>query len=218
MMHLRNISKSFREQQVLQHLNLHLHPGEMISIMGKSGTGKSTLLGIMAGLVKPNEGEVDYSGKRLHDLDEEQLAAFRLNHIGFIFQDFKLIPSLSVYDNIFLGIYPRTDIAKAEKARRIDEYIEKVGLSSKRDAKTDKLSGGERQRVAIARSLVNHPDLILADEPTGNLDAATADEIMALFTQLHQQSDTTFVIITHDADITRYTQKQFTLQHGDLQQ
>jgi len=218
MMHLRNISKSFREQQVLQHLNLHLHPGEMISIMGKSGTGKSTLLGIMAGLVKPNEGEVDYSGKRLHNLDEEQLAAFRLNHIGFIFQDFKLIPSLSVYDNIFLGIYPRTDIAKAEKARRIDEYIEKVGLSSKRDAKTDKLSGGERQRVAIARSLVNHPDLILADEPTGNLDAATADEIMALFTQLHQQSDTTFVIITHDADITRYTQKQFTLQHGDLQQ
>jgi ABC-type lipoprotein export system ATPase subunit len=218
MMQLRNISKSFREQSVLSNLNLQLQAREMISIMGKSGSGKSTLLGIMAGLIKPDSGQVIYDSSPIQDLDEEQLAAFRLNHIGFIFQDFKLIPSLSVYDNILLGIYPRTDIAKAEKERRVREFVGQVGLTQKLDEKTDNLSGGERQRVAIARSLVNHPELILADEPTGNLDAVTAQEIMTLFTELHNKSDTTFVIITHDADITAYTQKHFTLQNGALHQ
>jgi len=217
-MQLRNINKSFREQHVLNDLNLQLQAGEMISIMGKSGSGKSTLLGIMAGLIKPDSGEVIYHGNAIHNLDEEQLAAFRLNHIGFIFQDFKLIPSLTVYDNIFLGIYPRTDIAKNEKQRRIQDFSRQVGLERKLDQKIDKLSGGERQRVAIARSLVNHPELVLADEPTGNLDAETAEDIMTLFTRLHKNMDTTFVIITHDADITSYTQKQFTLKSGALKQ
>lgn len=217
-MQLGNISKSFQNQAVLCDLDLQLQAGEMISIMGKSGSGKSTLLGIMAGLIKPDSGQVMYDGKPIHNLDEEQLAAFRLKHIGFIFQDFKLIPSLSVYNNILLGIYPRADIGKQEKDRRIRVFAKQVGLSQKLDENTDNLSGGERQRVAIARSLINHPELVLADEPTGNLDAATAEEIMTLFTRLHKTSDTSFVIITHDPDIAAYTQKHFTLQNGALKQ
>jgi ABC-type lipoprotein export system ATPase subunit len=190
----------------------------MVSIMGKSGAGKSTLLAAMAGLVKPDSGQVLFQGSNISDLDEEKLAAFRLQHIGFIFQDFKLIPSLSVYDNIMLGIYPRRDITAAEKEKRIRDFTGKVGLTGKLPEKVDNLSGGEKQRVAIARSLVNRPDLVLADEPTGNLDSSTAKDIMALFRKLHETLDTTFLIITHDRDIAAYTQKTFTLADGGLTQ
>jgi ABC-type lipoprotein export system ATPase subunit len=190
----------------------------MVSIMGKSGAGKSTLLAVMAGLVRPDSGAVIFQGETISDFDEERLAAFRLQHIGFIFQDFKLIPSLSVHDNILLGIYPRRDITAAEKEKRIGEYAALVGLADKLDEKVDTLSGGEKQRVAIARSLVNRPGLVLADEPTGNLDSATATDIMTLFKKLHETMDTTFLIITHDRDIAAYTQKNFILKDGGLQQ
>lgn len=218
MLELRNVTKSYGQQRVLAGVSLTVGVREMVSIMGKSGAGKSTLLAAMAGLVKPDSGQVLFQGSTISDLDEERLAAFRLQHIGFIFQDFKLIPSLTVHDNVMLGIYPRRDITAAEKEKRIRDFAGKVGLTGKLAEKVDNLSGGEKQRVAIARSLVSRPDLVLADEPTGNLDSSTAKEIMTLFRKLHESLDTTFLIITHDQDIAAYTQKTFTLADGGLTQ
>lgn len=216
MLELRNVSKSYGSQQVLNGLNLKVPEREMISIMGKSGVGKSTLLAIIAGLVQPDAGQVLFGDDVISDLDEEKLAAFRLYHVGFIFQDFKLISSLSVHDNILLGIYPRQDISPAEKEQRIAELTQQVGLSAKSREIVDRLSGGEKQRVAIARSLVNRPGLVLADEPTGNLDQSTAEEIMLLFSHLYEKMATTFLIITHDRDIAAHTRKIFTLKDGGL--
>jgi ABC-type lipoprotein export system ATPase subunit len=218
MLKLENVCKSYREQQVLNGINLAIREREMVSIMGKSGAGKSTLLAVMAGLVRPDSGRVLFQGETISELDEESLAAFRLQHIGFIFQDFKLLPSLSVHDNILLAIYPRRDITAAEKERRIGDYTALVGLTDKLAEKVDNLSGGEKQRVAIARSLVNHPGLVLADEPTGNLDSATATEIMTLFMRLHRELDTTFLLITHDREVTAYTGKSYLLKDGGLVQ
>jgi putative ABC transport system ATP-binding protein len=216
MLELRNVSKSFRDQHVLTEVNFNLREREMVSIRGKSGVGKSTLLAIIAGLVRPDTGQVLFQADDISKLDEEKLASFRLHHVGFIFQDFKLIPSLSMHDNILLGIYPRRDISVREKKKRVGELAGQVGLANKLGEKVDNLSGGEKQRVAIARSLVNRPGLVLADEPTGNLDPATATEIMNLFKKLHESLDTTFLIITHDREIAAYTQRIFTLQEGGL--
>jgi len=216
MLELQNISKSYGTRQVIRDMNLIVLKNQMVSIMGKSGTGKSTLLSIMAGLVQPDQGKILFNDTVISDMDEEDLASFRLNHIGFIFQDFKLIESLSAHDNILMGIYPRRDIEPSEKEDRISELASQVGLSDKLGEKTVHLSGGEQQRVAIARSLVNRPDLVLADEPTGNLDSATADEIMVLFKELHKNMATSFLIISHDKDIAELTQKTYTLIDGGL--
>ena len=218
MLELQNIGKSYGGQQVLADINLTVREREMVSIMGKSGAGKSTLLAVMAGLVQPDSGRVLFQDTVISDHDEEKLAAFRLHHIGFIFQDFKLIPSLTAHDNILMGIYPRRDIPAAEKEKRINELAGQVGLTAKLTEKTDNLSGGEKQRVAIARSLVNRPGLVLADEPTGNLDSATAEEILTLFKELHQQMATSFLIITHDQDIAGQTQKTYILKDGGFVQ
>lgn len=217
MLKLEKIAKQYNDQQVLKDISLTIMEKEMISIMGKSGTGKSTLLGIMAGLVRADKGSIFFRDRNITALNEEELASFRLAHIGIVFQDFKLLPSLSAYDNILLGIYPRKDIPKQEKDNRILSLAEQVELGSKLSEKVDNLSGGEKQRVAIARSLVNGSTIVLADEPTGNLDSGTADTIMDLFERLHLQLQTTFVIVTHDKDIAQRTQKIYTLREGVIQ-
>ncbi|HBR22792.1 MAG TPA: hypothetical protein DD713_09645 [Nitrospiraceae bacterium] len=216
MLALENIKKSYKGQEVLRDTSLSIAEKEMVSIMGKSGAGKSTLLNIMAGLIKPDRGRALFKGNDLTSIDEESLAAFRLKHIGIVFQDFKLIPSLSVSDNILLGIYPRKDIKDNDKTSRVNELAERVGLKHKLKEKVDNLSGGEKQRVAIARSLVNRPVIVLADEPTGNLDSATSDSIMALFRELHQTMLTSFIIVTHDKDIAQKTDKTYVLQKGEI--
>lgn len=216
MLKLHNISKSYGARHVIRDITLSIPTNRMISVMGKSGSGKSTLLAIMAGLVQPDHGKILFNDSVISDMDEEELASFRLHHIGFIFQDFKLIPSLSAHDNILMGIYPRRDIEKGDKKKRIIELAAQVGLSDKLHEKTVHLSGGEQQRVAIARSLVNRPDLVLADEPTGNLDSATAEDIMTLFKELHKNMATSFLIITHDRDIAGLTQTTYTLKDGGL--
>ncbi|MCL4378794.1 MAG: ABC transporter ATP-binding protein [Actinobacteria bacterium] len=218
MLTLKQISKNYREQEVLENISFHLGEKEFVSIIGKSGIGKTTLLSIMAGLVTPNRGSVIFSGSDITHYSEEQLAEFRLKNIGIVFQDFKLIPSLSVYDNIFLAIYPRKDVGKVEKNKRVLDLINQVGLEGKENKIVDELSGGEKQRVAIARSLVNRPKLVLADEPTGNLDEATSDKIMELFGDLYKKFSTTFVIVTHEKDIARKTQKVYQLSKGMLSQ
>jgi len=216
MLILENIRKSYKGQEVLREASMSIGEKEMVSIMGKSGTGKSTLLNIMAGLIKPDAGKAMFNGNDLTTIGEESLAAFRMKHIGIVFQDFKLIPSLSVSDNILLGIYPRKDINDSDKKSRINELTVRVGLKNKMNEKVDNLSGGEKQRVAIARSLVNRPVIVLADEPTGNLDSATSDSIMALFRELHQTMLTSFIIVTHDKDIAQKTDKTYVLQKGEI--
>jgi ABC-type lipoprotein export system ATPase subunit len=216
MLTLEHVSKKYKEQRVLQDINFSLDEKEFISIIGKSGVGKTTLLSIMAGLISPDGGKIVFSGKDITEYSEEQLAEFRLNNIGIVFQDFKLIASLSVFDNILLAIHPRRDIDREEKKRRILDLIEQVGLMGKQNSTVNNLSGGEMQRVAIARSLVNQPRVILADEPTGNLDENTSGQILDLFKELHTRLSTTFIIVTHEKDIAKKTQKTYQLSQDGL--
>ena len=216
MLTLEHVFKKYKEQRVLQDITFHLDEKEFITIIGKSGVGKTTLLSIMAGLISPDGGKIVFSGKDITEYSEEQLAEFRLNNIGIVFQDFKLIASLSVFDNILLAIYPRRDIGREEKRRRILDLIEQVELTGKQNSTVNNLSGGEMQRVAIARSLVNQPKLILADEPTGNLDEKTSGQIVDLFKELHAQLSTTFIIVTHEKDIAKKTQKTYQLSQDGL--
>lgn len=213
---LKDISKTYDAREVLSQVSIEIPENRMISIMGKSGSGKSTLLGILAGLVKPESGHIEFAGKNLIHMNEEELAEFRLKDIGYIFQDFKLISSLTVYDNILLGVFPRKDMSKDTKNQLIHEVAEQVELGGKLNQKVDVLSGGEKQRVATARTLVKKPGLILADEPTGNLDSKTANTIMNLFDELHQNLSTTFLIVTHDKDIASRTQQTYFLKDGVL--
>ena len=216
MLKLEHVFKKYKEQRVLQDINFSLDEREFVSIIGKSGVGKTTLLSVMAGLISPDGGRIFFSGKDITEYSEEQLAAFRLKNIGIVFQDFKLVPSLSVFDNILLAIYPRQDIAREEKIRRILDLIEQVGLTGKQTGIVNNLSGGEMQRVAIARSLVNQPKLILADEPTGNLDEKTSEQIIDLFKELHTRLSTTFIIVTHEKDVAKRTNRTYRLSLDGL--
>jgi ABC-type lipoprotein export system ATPase subunit len=189
---------------------------EFVSIIGKSGVGKTTLLSVLSGMVAPDSGRIIFQKQDITDYSEEQLAQFRLLNVGIVFQDFKIIPSLSVYDNVYLAVHPRQDFSKQQKVERVASIIEQVGMTHKISQKVDDLSGGEKQRVAIARSLVGGPKLLLVDEPTGNLDAKTSKSIMELFQKLNQELKTTFIIITHDKDIAAQTQKKYELTEQGL--
>jgi putative ABC transport system ATP-binding protein len=211
MLSLNSVSKQYSDQRVLENINFRIKPGEFLSVMGKSGIGKTTMLYILAGLIRPDSGRVFFNDKDLTNMSEEELANFRLHNVGIVFQDFKVFSSLSVIDNIMLSLYPRTDISQKDKARWIHDVLAEVELSHKEKEKVGVLSGGEKQRVAIARSIVGKPAYLLADEPTGNLDSATSDTIMALFTKLHKELSTSLVIITHDSDIAKRADKIYNL-------
>ncbi len=217
MLKLKSISKKYNTQEVLKNINFSIGEKEFISIIGKSGVGKTTLLSILAGLVKPDEGKIFFENKEITNLNEEELAHFRLLNIGIVFQDFKIIPSLSVFDNVYLAIHPRKDMKKENKKKIVENMIKLVELENKLTETVDNLSGGEKQRVAIARSLVGKPKIVLADEPTGNLDEATSGNIMGLFNTLHQELSTSFIIITHDNDIARKMQKNYQLTKQNLE-
>ncbi len=213
---LKNLTKSYGDQEVLKGVNLELGAKEMVAIMGKSGVGKSTLLGIMAGLIRPDAGQIAFNGREIGSLSEDELADFRMQHVGIVFQDFRLIPSLSMADNILIAAFPRKDISKMEKQQRLESIADRVGLLRMLEKKTNLLSGGEKQRVAIARSLINKPAFVLADEPTGNLDDQTSENILELFATLHAELDTSFVIVTHDEDVAAVTQKTYRMNDGRL--
>ncbi len=217
MLTLQSVSKKYGDQQILRDVDFSIGTKEFVSIVGKSGTGKTTLLSILAGLVKPDKGDIFFNGENIAHYTQEQYAHFRLYNIGIVFQDFKIIPSLSVFDNVYMAVHPRRDIAREQKAAMVREIVERVGLARKLENVVDHLSGGEKQRVAIARSLVGKPKLVLADEPTGNLDEKTSESIMRLFHTLHQELDTSFVVITHDRDVARTAQKTYRLTHHHLE-
>jgi lipoprotein-releasing system ATP-binding protein len=215
----RQLSKSYQQgpetTQVLSNLNLAVKAGELVAIVGSSGCGKSTFLHLAGALDTPSSGEVFINGVNIHQLSEKQRAKFRNQHIGFIYQFHHLMMEFSAEENVAMPLLIRGD--KPKVARQLaKEMLEQVGLAHRSHHRPSELSGGERQRVAIARALVTKPSLILADEPTGNLDFDTAEQIYQLLQALNRTVNTSFVIVTHDLTLAAKMDRQLTLDHGHL--
>ncbi len=217
MISLLNIEKVYRttniETLALNNISLNVAKGEFLSIMGPSGCGKSTLLNIMGLLDAPSKGRIEIAEQTTDQLSDKQLAHFRNQKLGFIFQSYHLINDLQVLDNVELPLLYRNATAK-ERQKLASEALEKVGLSNRMKHFPTQLSGGQRQRVAIARAIVGRPEIILADEPTGNLDSAMGNEIMDILISLNQKEGTTIVMVTHDENMAQKTHRLVRLFDG----
>ncbi|MBR4473804.1 MAG: ABC transporter ATP-binding protein [Oscillospiraceae bacterium] len=218
MIELRDVSKIYQigDERVhaLDHANLHVRPKEFVSIIGPSGSGKSTLMNIIGCLDVADAGEYLLDGMPIEAYSENELAEIRNRKIGFVFQSFNLIPKLSAEENVELPlIYQK--VRKSERQERVKKALERVGLQNRAKHLPTELSGGQQQRVAIARAMVTEPSLILADEPTGNLDSKTSREILGMFQELHEQGNT-IVLITHDNDIARQARRIVHILDGRL--
>lgn len=198
--------------EALRGVDFTIEAGEFITIMGQSGSGKSTLLSVLGGMNHPSEGSVTMAGVKLYDLPGEKLADFRAENLGFVFQSFHLIPYLTALENVMLplAIVKLCSQAKKTAAR---QALERVGLSGKIDRLPNQLSGGEQERVAIARAIVNNPHILLADEPTGNLDSKTSEEVMSLFRELNDAGQTV-VMVTHNPENGAYSDRTISLRDG----
>jgi putative ABC transport system ATP-binding protein len=203
------------EIHALENVSLAIQAGHFVAFMGPSGSGKSTLLNLVSGIDRPSAGEVVVAGERLNDLSEDELAHWRARHVGLIFQFFNLMPVLNARDNVALPLL-LTRLDKRERQRRAETALRIVGLGERLDHYPRTLSGGEQQRVAIARAIVTDPDLIVADEPTGDLDARNAEEILGLLRQLKNEFGKTVVMVTHDPRALRFVDDAFHLDKGIL--
>ncbi len=201
---------------VLQGINLEIGDGEMAAIMGPSGSGKSTLLNLMGGLDLPTSGSVVVDGRDLSKESEEGRSLFRRSHVSYVFQAFHLMPTLTALQNVALPLH-LAKVARGEIERRVGRVLADVGLSERAGHLPDELSGGERQRVAIARAIVTDPRLLLADEPTGNLDSARGDEILALLKMIHSGRRTTIVMVTHDQMAAAACERVIRLRDGRIE-
>ena len=215
MIELRGVSKTVesggRPLTILQPLDLSIPSGRFMAVVGPSGSGKSTLLGLLAGLDAPSSGEILIDGVDITRLSEDALARLRGEKIGFVFQFFHLVPSLTAFENILVPM----EIAKRRDAvARARQLLGEVGLSDRGHHYPSQLSGGEQQRVAIARALANDPPIVLADEPTGNLDSATGRHIMELLLEVHRARQTTLVLVTHDAELASLADSRLSLRDG----
>jgi putative ABC transport system ATP-binding protein len=197
----------------LKGVSIHVNEGEMVSIMGPSGSGKSTLMAILGALDRPTSGSYKIDGEEVSKLSQSALADIRNQRIGFVFQKFNLLARSSVLDNVCLPLI-YAGVSGKERQDRAKEVLELVGLGNRIKHRPNELSGGQQQRVAIARALVTRPSLILADEPTGNLDTTTGEEILALFQKLHQEQGITLVIVTHDPEVMLKTERVIYLRDG----
>jgi putative ABC transport system ATP-binding protein len=220
MINIRNITKTYGDKglakvKALEDVSFAIENGEMIALMGASGSGKSTLLSLIGGLDKCDSGSISVDEENISALNAQKLADFRRDKVGFVFQQFHLIPTLSVVENIMLPLLP-SGIKKAECYSVAKEALEKVGLGTREKHLPGELSGGEQQRVAIARALVNKPEIILADEPTGDLDSKTGEKILELLQALNQKEKVTIIIATHDDKIAQKTKRKIVLKDGKV--
>ena len=214
-----NIRKSYRlggvDIHALDGVNLSIHQNEFVALMGPSGSGKSTLMNILGCLDSPTSGQYALNGKDVGSMRDWQLSEIRNTEIGFVFQSFNLLPRMSSLDNVALPLV-YAGVSSKQRQNRAQELLELVGLGDRLKNKPNQLSGGQRQRVAIARALANKPSLVLADEPTGNLDSTTAQEIMEILTKVNAQGNT-IVVVTHEREVAEYAQRIIHLKDGCIE-
>lgn len=206
-------SSGEKELKVLDNISFNIEAGETFAIVGPSGSGKTTLLGLCAGLDQSDQGEIELCGTNLRDLNEDERALLRNKHVGFIFQNFQLLPTLTAIENVTVPL----ELQGVKNPEVIaEELLEKVGLSDRLDHYPSQLSGGEQQRVALARAFSNKPSILFADEPTGNLDAETSEKVVDLLFKLNKETGTTLVIVTHDMELAKMNQRILRLQRGKI--
>ncbi len=214
-----NVKKSYYrdsiEIPVLQNISIDVKEGEFLALMGPSGSGKTTLLNLIAGIDRPDAGEVVVGGVNIAGLNESELSKWRARHVGFIFQFYNLLPVLTAYENVELPLL-LTKLSKKEKKEHVDFALKLVGLSDRMENKPSQLSGGQQQRVAIARAIVTDPTIVVADEPTGDLDRVSAQEVMTLLDRLNSEFKKTIVMVTHDPRAAEKAHKQMHLDKGVL--
>ena len=219
MISLHQVSKKYETPAgvfaALRDVDVEIRAGEFVGVVGKSGSGKSTLLNMIAGIDRPSSGTVNVAGTKIHTLPENKLAAWRGRHVGFVFQFFQLLPTLTAVENVMLPMDFCQTFPARERRKRAIELLDRVGVERHADKLPATLSGGEQQRVAIARAVANEPPLVLADEPTGNLDSVTATEILDLFRYM-ANAGTTVVIATHEADIARVIDRKIEISDGKI--
>lgn len=218
---LENVVKNYSigEQSIsaVNHVSLKINRGEFISIVGHSGSGKTTLLSMIGGIVQPTSGRIMFGGTDIYSLDSDGLSEYRSEKIGFMFQFASLLPILTAKENLLLpGLFSSDN--RSVDAIKAEEYLEIVGLKDKIEAYPSQLSGGQQRRVAIARAFMNNPEIILADEPTGDLDEETEAEIMALFRKLNEEKKITFMFITHNLELAKHAQRQLRMTQGSIQE
>ena len=209
----RGLRKGFGDVAAVRGVDMHVEGGEFLAIVGRSGSGKSTLLNLLAGLETPDEGEISYRGDTLSGLGEDGLALWRRHHVGMVFQAYHLVATLTALENVALPLYPEP-IRADDRRKRARARLAEVGLEHRVDHRPSQMSGGEQQRVAVARSLVNNPDLVMADEPTGNLDTATGEEVMRLFDELRRNKGIALIIVTHDEKVAAAADRQVRMADG----
>lgn len=210
-----DLTKTFDKLTVVKGASIAVREGEFVSLVGKSGCGKTTLLSLLSGLERPTSGRVTIAGKEISGASEDELALFRRENVGFIFQSFNLIPTLSAWENTALPLFP-IRMTEAERRWRATEILDRMELGHRAEHLPAALSGGEKQRVAIARALINNPKIVFADEPTGNLDTATGDAIMAIVNRLHREQGMTLLMVTHEPELAKTADRVIRMQDGEV--
>jgi putative ABC transport system ATP-binding protein len=210
-----DLSKKYGDLRVVKGVSMTIDAGEFVCLVGKSGCGKTTLLSLLSGLEKPTKGRVILNGKEMNGASEDALALFRRDNVGFIFQSFNLIPTLSAWENVALPLFP-IKMTGEERRRRATELLEKMELGHRIEHLPSALSGGEKQRVAIARALINNPKIIFADEPTGNLDSSTGEAIMGILNKLHKDAGVAILMVTHEAELAKAANRVIRMKDGEV--